>query len=341
MTGRARLLAAANLQPVDATPVWFMRQAGRILPEYRALRERHSFLEVARNPELAAEATLMPVDRFGVDGAVLFADIMLPLDAMGIPFRIDPGVGPVIESPIRTAADVAHMTKLDAEEATPYVLDALKLLRRELGDRAALLGFAGAPFTLACYLVDGRPSREYPRTKALMFGSPEIWHQLMANITDVTILYLKGQISAGADVVQLFDSWLGLLGPDVYREYVFPYTNRIFSELKELAPTIHFSTGTVQLLEMIGETGPDLVSVDWRLPIDEAWNRLPAGTGIQGNLDNSLLMAPWDAVQHGTEDIMRRAAGRSGHIFNLGHGLLPQTEPTQLGRIVELVHDWH
>lgn len=282
----------------------------------------------------------MPLDRFAVDGAVLFADIMLPLDAMGIPFRIDPGVGPVIESPIRTAADVDRMTKLDAGEATPYVLEALKLLRRELGDRAALLGFAGAPFTLACYLVDGRPSREYPRTKALMFGSPEIWHRLMENITDVTILYLKGQITAGADVVQLFDSWLGLLGPDVYREYVFPYTSRIFSELKGLAPTIHFSTGTVQLLELIGETGPDMVSVDWRLPIDDAWKRLPAGTGIQGNLDNSLLMAPWDAVQRGTEDIMRRVAGRPGHIFNLGHGLLPQTEPTQLGRIVDLVHDW-
>lgn len=340
MTGRARLLAAARIQPVDSTPVWFMRQAGRVLPEYRALREKHPFLEVARTPELAAEATLMPVDRFGVDGAVLFADIMLPLDAMGIPFRIDPGVGPVIDAPVRTADDVERMTMLDATEATPYVLDALRLLKMELGERAALLGFAGAPFTLACYLVDGRPSREYPRTKALMFGSPDVWHRLMSKVTDVTILYLKGQIEAGADAVQLFDSWLGLLGPDVYREYVFPYTQRIFEELRGLAPTIHFSTGTVQLLELIGETGPDLVSVDWRLPLDAAWDRLPAGTGIQGNLDNSLLMAGWDAVRAGTEDVMRRADGRSGHIFNLGHGLLPQTEPEQLGRIVDLVHAW-
>ena len=340
MTGRARLLSAAHSQAVDTTPVWFMRQAGRVLPEYRALREKHPFLEVARTPELAAEATMMPVDRFGVDGAVLFADIMLPLDGMGIPFRIDSGVGPVIESPIRTEADVERITVLDVEEATPYVLEALRILRRELGERAALLGFAGAPFTLACYLVDGRPSREYPNTKALMFGSPDVWHRLMSKITDVTIRYLKGQIAAGADAVQLFDSWLGLLGPDVYREYVFPYTKQIFTGLKGLAPTIHFSTGTVQLLELIGETGPDLVSVDWRLPLDEAWRRLPEGTGIQGNLDNSLLMAPWDAVKAGTEDVLRRADGKLGHIFNLGHGLLPQTDPDQLGKIVDLVHAW-
>jgi uroporphyrinogen decarboxylase len=338
MTGRGRLLAAAQGQAVDTTPVWFMRQAGRVLPEYRALREKHPFLEVARTPELATEATLMPVDRFGVDGAVLFADIMLPLDGMGIPFRIDAGIGPVIDAPIRSAADVDRITVLDPEEATPYVLDALRLLRRELGDRAALLGFAGAPFTLACYLVDGRPSREFPQTKALMFGAPDVWHRLMSKITDVTIRYLKGQVAAGADAVQLFDSWLGLLGPDVYRTYVFPYTQRIFTELKGLAPAIHFSTGTVQLLELIGETAPDLVSVDWRLPLDDAWSRLPAGMGIQGNLDNSLLMAPWDAVKTGTEDVLRRAGGRPGHIFNLGHGLLPQTDPDQLSRIVDLVH---
>jgi uroporphyrinogen decarboxylase len=338
MSGRARLLAAAKGSPVDVTPVWFMRQAGRVLPEYRALRERHPFLEVARTPELAAEATLMPVTRFGVDGAVLFADIMLPLDGMGIPFRIESGIGPVIDSPIRTAEDVDRISVLDPDEATPYVLDALRILRGELGESAALLGFAGAPFTLACYLVDGRPSREYPRTKALMFGASDVWHRLMTKVTEVTIRYLKGQIAAGADAVQLFDSWLGLLGPDVYREYVFPYTARIFSELRGLAPTIHFSTGTVQLLELIGETYPDLVSVDWRLPLDVAWNRLPSGMGIQGNLDNSLLMAPWEAVRAGTEDVLRCAGGRPGHIFNLGHGLLPQTDPDQLTRIVELVH---
>jgi uroporphyrinogen decarboxylase len=338
MTGRARLIAAANRSPVDVTPVWFMRQAGRVLPEYRALRERHPFLEVARTPELAAEATLMPVTRFGVDGAVLFADIMLPLDGMGVPFRIESGIGPVIDSPIRTAKDVDRITVLDPEEATPYVLDALRILRTELGESAALLGFAGAPFTLACYLVDGRPSRENPRTKALMFGDPDVWHHLMSKITEVTIRYLKGQIAAGADAVQLFDSWLGLLGPEVYKSYVFPYTQRIFTELRGLAPTIHFSTGTVQLLELIGETGPDLVSVDWRLPLDDAWSRLPQDIGIQGNLDNSLLMAPWKAVEAGTIDVLRRAGGRPGHIFNLGHGLLPQTDPDQLTRIVELVH---
>jgi uroporphyrinogen decarboxylase len=340
MTGRARLLAAANRQPTDVTPVWFMRQAGRVLPEYRALREKHPFLEVARTPELAAEATLMPVDRLSVDGAVLFADIMLPLDGMGIPFRIESGVGPVIDAPIRTLADVDRITVQDPEAGTPYVLDALRILRQELGERAALLGFAGAPWTLACYLIDGRPSREYPMTKALMFGQPDIWHQLMTKLTDVTIRYLRGQIAAGADAVQLFDSWLGLLGPEAYKTYVFPYTKRIFSELSGLAPTIHFSTGTVQLLELIGETGPDLVSIDWRLPLDVAWSRLPEGIGIQGNLDNSLLMAPWEAVADGTRDILQRAGGKPGHIFNLGHGLLPQTNPDQLHRIVDLVHNW-
>ena len=338
MTGRSRLLSAAAGQPVDVTPVWFMRQAGRVLPEYRALRERHPFLEVARTPELATEATLMPVDRFGVDGAVLFADIMLPLDGMGVPFRIEPGVGPVIEQPIRTAADVDRIRVVEPEEGTPYVLEALRLLRKELGERAALLGFAGAPWTLACYLVDGRPSREYPQTKALMYGQPDVWHKLMDKLTSTTIAYLRGQIAAGADAVQLFDSWLGLLGPDAYQSYVFPYTQRIFAEMRGLAPTIHFSTGTVQLLELIAETRPDLVSVDWRLPLDVAWNRLPPGMGIQGNLDNSLLMAPWSAVEAGTRDILQRAGGKPGHIFNLGHGLLPQTDPDQLRRIVEVVH---
>jgi uroporphyrinogen decarboxylase len=315
-----------------------MRQAGRVLPEYRALRERHPFMEVARTPDLAVEATLMPVDRFGVDGAVLFADIMLPLETMGVPFRIDPGVGPVIEQPIRSEEDVRRMLDRGADEGTPYVLEALRLLRSELGERAAVLGFAGAPFTLACYLIDGRPSREYPKTKAMMFGAPDVWHALMERLTTTTIDYLRRQIEAGADAVQLFDSWLGLLGPVEYRKYVFPYTARIFDALKGLAPTIHFSTGTVQLLELIGETGPDLVSVDWRLPLDVAWERLPDGMGIQGNLDNALLMAPWEAVAAGARDVLRRADGKPGHIFNLGHGLLPQTDPDQLSRIVDLVH---
>jgi uroporphyrinogen decarboxylase len=214
MSGRQRFLATANMTPADRTPVWFMRQAGRCLPEYRELRETYDFMTLARTPELAVRATMMPVDTFGVDGAVLFADIMLPLEGMGVPFEIRHGVGPVIESPIRTMGDVERIRVVGPEEGTPYVLEALRLLRHELGDRAAALGFAGAPFTLACYLIEGRPTREYPLTKALMYGQPEVWHALMAKLTSVTIRYLEGQASAGADVVQLFDSWLGLLGPD-------------------------------------------------------------------------------------------------------------------------------
>ncbi len=341
MTGRIRLLAAANLEPVDATPVWFMRQAGRCLPEYRALRERHAFMEVATTPELAAEATLMPIDRFGVDGAVLFADIMLPLAGMGIPFEIQPNVGPVVADPIRTAAQVARLRTVEPEEGTPYVLAALRLLKRELGERAALLGFAGAPFTLACYAVEGRSSREYPKTKALMYGQPAVWHALMETLTETTIAYLKGQVAAGADVVQLFDSWLGLLGPETYETHVLPYTRRLFAELSPLAPTIHFSTGTSHLLDQIGASGCWMVSVDWRQPLDEAWARLPPGVGIQGNLDPTLTLAPWPAVEEGARAVLRRAGGRSGHIFNLGHGILPETDPNILARLVDLVHGEH
>lgn len=340
MTGRARFLAAARREPVDVTPVWFMRQAGRSLPEYRALRARHDFLTVAKTPELAVEATLMPVERFGVDGAVLFADIMLPLDGMGVPFRIDPGVGPVIERPIQAAADVAALRVLPVEEATPYVLAALRLLRGELGERAALLGFAGAPFTLACYLVEGRPSREYPKTKALMLGAPDVWHDLMATLTEVTVRYLHGQIDAGADAVQLFDSWLGLLSAPMYDRYVLPYTTRIFAALAGRAPTIHFSTGTSQLLELISHAGPDVVSVDWRVPLDEAWRRIGDAKGIQGNLDPTVLLAPPDVIERETADVLQRAARRPGHIFNLGHGILPQTNPDAMARVVNQVHGW-
>ena len=338
MTGRSRLLAAAGGRATDTTPVWFMRQAGRCLPEYRALRERHPFMEMARTPELAVEATLMPVDRFAVDGAVLFADIMLPLDGMGVDFRIEPKVGPVIDAPIRNRADVERITVADPDDATGYVMDALRLLRRELGDRAAALGFSGAPFTLACYLVEGHGSREYPRAKALMYGDPETWHRLMEKLTDIITRYLRAQIAAGAEAVQLFDSWLGLLGPDAYAAFVQPYTRRIFAALHGLAPTIHFSTGTTHLLELIAATGPDLVSVDWRQPLDAAWERLAPGQGIQGNLDPTILLAGWPTIERAAGDVLRRAAGRPGHIFNLGHGILPETDPDRLARLAEFVH---
>jgi uroporphyrinogen decarboxylase len=338
MTGRQRFLAACRLQPVDVTPVWFMRQAGRSLPEYRALRQRHDFMTVATTPALAAEATLMPVDRLGVDAAVLFADIMLPLACLGVPFVIEPGVGPVIPNPIRSAADVDRMTDLPATEATRYVFEALRQVKAALGERAALLGFAGAPFTLACYLIEGRPSREFPRAKALMYGAPEIWHPLMERLTRATIDYLQQQLAAGADGVQLFDSWLGLLDPVTYQEKVLPYTRRIFAKIAPLAPTIHFSTGTVALLEQIAASGCSAVSVDWRLPLDVAWDRLGSGVAVQGNLDPALLLAPWPSVEAGVRDVLRRAEAQPGHIFNLGHGILPESDAGTLAAIVRVVH---
>lgn len=338
MTGRTRMIAALQRQPVDSTPIWFMRQAGRCLPEYRALRERHDFLTVATTPELAVEATIMPVDLLGVDGAVLFADIMLPLASLGVPFRIEPGIGPVIDHPIRTERDIDALAAIPAVESTPYVFDAIRLLKRELGQRAAVLGFAGAPFTLACYLIEGRGSREFPRAKALMYGQPELWHRLMHRITEVTINYLKGQADAGADAVQLFDSWLGLVGPNTYDTHVLPYTRQIFTALQGTVPTIHFSTGTTSVLEQIGASGCDAVSVDWRLPLDEAWSRVGHDRAIQGNLDPTLALAPWPAVENGVRDVLLRANGRAGHIFNLGHGIVPATDPGILKQIVDVVH---
>lgn len=340
MTGRQRFMAAATLQPTDTTPVWFMRQAGRCLPEYRELRRKHSFIELAHTPELAVQATLMPVDRFGVDGAVLFADIMLPLESLGVEFEIKPGIGPVIANPIRTMADVEKLRVVGPEEGTPYVLEALKMLRSELGDRAASLGFAGAPWTLACYLVDGKPTKEYPKTKAMMYGEPEIWAALMEKLTSVTELYLQGQIDAGADVVQLFDSWLGLVDEQSYREHVMPYTARILKSVKGKAPSIHFSTGTGHLLEAIRDAGPDMVSVDWRIRLEDAWKTIGYNKGIQGNLDPTRIFAPWEQVEAGARDILEQAAGRNGHIFNLGHGIHPETDADKLQKLSQFVHDF-
>lgn len=339
MTGRERFLAAARCQPVDCTPVWFMRQAGRCLPEYRAMRQKHSFMEMATTPDLAAEATLLPVDLLGVDAAVLFADIMLPLASLGVSFEIRPGVGPVIPSPIRTAEDVARLDRRSAEEGTPYVMEALRILRGRLGDRAALLGFAGAPFTLACYLIEGKPSREFPRAKAMMYGNPDLWHALMERLTDVTTDYLVAQANAGADAVQLFDSWLGLVDRETFREAVLPYTQQIFDCVSPLVPAIHFSTGTDTLLEDIGKSGCQVVSIDWRTSFQDARTRLPEDMAIQGNLDPALMLAPWPVIKRAAKALLNHAGGRPGHIFNLGHGILPETDPSNLAKLVSLVHE--
>jgi len=338
-SGVARLMDACYHRQPDTTPVWFMRQAGRCLADYRKLRERYDILTMARTPELCAQITLMPVEQLGVDGAVLYADIMLPLEGMGVSLEIQPDLGPVIHHPIRTMQDVERLQVLDAEEATPYVMDAIRLVRRELEGKQAVIGFSGAPFTLACYLIEGRPSRDYGTAKSLMYGAPEIWHALMEKLTEVTIRYLVAQTQAGVNVVQLFDSWIGSLSPSAYRRFVFPYTQRIFQAVKETGtPSIHFGTGTGALLETMAEAGGDLMCVDWRIDLDVAWQRIGYERGIQGNLDPTLLLAPWEAIEAGVKDVLNRAAGRPGHIFNLGHGVHQNTNPDMLKRVVDTVH---
>jgi uroporphyrinogen decarboxylase len=337
MTGAARFLAAARMESVDSTPVWFMRQAGRCLAAYRELRGTYDILTITRTPELCARVTLMPVEEFGVDAAVLYADIMLPLYGMGVPFSIDPGLGPVIHQPVRDAAAVRALRIVDAEEATPELFDAIRMIRRELDGRTAVLGFAGAPFTVASYLIEGRPTKDFARSKALMYGSPAVWHELMETLTEVTIRYLHAQVAAGVQAVQLFDSWIGALGAAEYDEYVLPYVRRIFEGVAATVPTIHFGTSTAHLLEQMAGAGCDAVSVDWRLRLDMAWSRI-GRRAIQGNLDPAICLAPWPVVERETRRVLAEAGGRAGHIFNLGHGVLAETPSDTLRRIVELVH---
>jgi uroporphyrinogen decarboxylase len=337
--GEARMLAACRGEPVDRTPVWFMRQAGRCLAGYRRLRERHDILEITRTPELCAQVTTMPVDTFGVDGAVLYADIMLPLFGMGVPFSIDPGVGPIVHRPVRDRAAVEALRVVEAEEATPELFETIRMLRRDLGGRAALIGFAGAPYTVASYLIEGRPSKEHARAKALLYGDEALWHRLMETLTEVTIRYLRAQVAAGVQVVQLFDSWMGDLGRREYEAAVLPWSRRIFEAVRATGvPTIHFGTGTVGLLEAMAAAGSDLVSVDWRVPLDEAWRRIGPGKGIQGNLDPAVLLAPYQVVEREADRVLQAAGGRDGHIFNLGHGVLPDSPSDHLTRLVTHVH---
>ena len=336
-TGEARFLAALRHEQPDRTPVWFMRQAGRALAEYRSLRERYPILALAKTPELCARVTLMPVQAFGVDAAVLFADIMLPLEPMGVSLEIQPEIGPIIHEPIRRRAQVDALRLIEPEHETPFVLEAIRLVRQEVEGRQAVIGFSGSPFTLACYLVEGRPSRDYAIAKAFMFREPEAWHALMDKLSTVVVRYLNAQIEAGVHVVQLFDSWVGALSPADYQEYVKPHVARIFAEVRG-APTIHFGTGTAALLEAMTAAGGDVIGVDHRQALDTAWARIGFERGIQGNLDATRLVAGWEATADGARDVIRRAGNRSGHIFNLGHGVLPDTNPDLLRRLVDLVH---
>lgn len=338
----APLLAAASGRVPSHRPVWFMRQAGRSLPEYRSIRAGIGMLESCFDAELVTEITLQPVRRHGVDAAILFSDIVVPLKAAGIDLDIVAGTGPVVADPIRSAADVAALPKLSADQVEP-IGDAVSLLTKELGG-TALIGFAGAPFTLASYLVEGGPSRNHEKTKALMRSDPATWHALLDALADTTITFLQTQLAAGIDALQLFDSWAGALSLADYREFVLPHSTKVFDAVSSAGvPKIHFGVGTGELLGAMGEAGADVVGVDWRIPLDTAVGRVGQGKALQGNLDPAVLFAGWDAVESEVRRIVAEAdralaAGATGHVFNLGHGVLPDTDPDVLTRVVELVH---
>jgi uroporphyrinogen decarboxylase len=324
----------------DCTPIWIMRQAGRYLEEYRRLRQKHGMLELARTPDLATQVTLMPIEKFELDAAIVFADILLPAWGLGIPFRIDEGVGPIIEEPVRTEAQVRAIRSFDPRRDVPYVLEAIAQVRRELSGKVPLLGFSGAPFTLASYLIEGRSSKHFRWTKAMMLTRGDLWEILMRRLTDTVVAYLKAQVEAGAQALQLFDSWVGYLSPDDYARHVLPHSRRVFRELSGLGvPLIHFGTDTATLLEGMAEAGGDVIGIDWRIPLDEAWKRIGAGRGIQGNLDPAVLFADFEVIRRDSQAILDRAAGRPGHIFNLGHGILPETPVDNVRRLVDFVHE--
>ena len=335
-----RFLRACRREPVDRTPVWFMRQAGRYMPEYRAIRQRHSLLDICRRPELAAEVTLQPVDRLDVDAAILFSDLLLPLEPLGIPFDFVKGEGPVIHEPVRSADDVARLRKFEPRESLGHVLATIRLLRAELADRVPLIGFGGAPFTLASYAVEGGPSNRYARTKALMYGEPEAWHRLCETLSAAVAGYLEAQVEAGAQAIQVFDSWVGALSPGDYREFVLPHTRRVLSAVAATGvPVLHFGTGTATLLEAMTEAGGDVIGVDWRVPLDEAWERIGPERAVQGNLDPTLLLGRIDRLLAGADEVLQRAGGRPGHIFNLGHGILPETPVAHVRTLARFVHE--
>ncbi|HSP07362.1 MAG TPA: uroporphyrinogen decarboxylase [Acidobacteriota bacterium] len=330
-------LKACRREAVDRTPVWLMRQAGRYMPEYRALRERHTLLQLCETPELAAEVTLQPIRKFHFDAAIIFADILLPIRPMGLNLEFAKGEGPVIDNAISTPADVEALRVFDVREDLGFVLDAIRMVTAELGDTTPLIGFAGAPFTLASYMIEGGHSRHFLKTKRFLYQTPGAWHALMEKITAVTSAYLRRQAESGASAVQLFDSWVGVLGPSEYKEFVLPYSQRILKGLP--VPTIHFSTGTAAYLDLVAEAGGDVVSVDWRIRLDHAWRQLP-GRAIQGNLDPAMLLSSWDRLSVEIRKVMQQAGGNPGHIFNLGHGVFPETPVDNVERLVDAVHSF-
>ena len=314
-----------------------MRQAGRSLPQYREIRKRYDLFQVCRNPELCAEVTLQPVEAHDVDAAVMFADIMLPVIGMGVDVQLVENVGPVVDAPVRTAADVERLHVPEPEEAVPFVLESVRLVRAALPQEKGLVGFCGGPFTVAGYLVEGRPSREFTQVKTMMYREPATWHALMEKLTETFSSYVRAKVGAGADVIQLFDSWVGALTRDDYTEFVAPYSQRILASVD--VSTIHFGTGTTHLLDLMAAAGGDVVGLDWRIPLDEGWRVVGDDRGVQGNLDPAVLLGPWERVEAAAGDVLERAGGRPGHVFNLGHGVLPASSPADLKRLVELVHE--
>jgi uroporphyrinogen decarboxylase len=330
-------LPACLGESVPYTPVWFMRQAGRSLPEYLAVREGSSMLEACTRPELVVEITLQPVRRYGVDAAILFSDIVLPLRALGFSVNIVPGVGPVVDEPVRSRADVDRLRDLEPADVT-YVSESVKILTRELGD-VPLIGFAGAPFTLASYLIEGGPSRDHARAKVLMRESPQVWHALMARLARISAAYLRVQADAGAQALQLFDSWAGALDPADYQEFALPHSRAALHQLDDLGvPRIHFGVNTGELLSLMASAGADVMGVDWRVPLDIAVERIGGHLPVQGNLDPTAVLAPIEVLEAKADDVLRRGKAAPGHVFNLGHGVLPGSDPGKLAHLVDYVH---
>jgi uroporphyrinogen decarboxylase len=335
-----RFLRACRREPVDATPVWFMRQAGRYMSEYRALRQRYSLLQICAEPELATAVTLQPVDVIEVDAAILFSDLLLPFTPMGLDFDFVKGEGPAIDRPVRHASDVDRVRPFQPRQALAHVLATIRMLRQELAGKVPLIGFGGAPFTMSAYAIEGGPSTSYATTKAFMYAQPAAWHRLCDRFATTMADYLRAQVEAGVQAVQVFDSWAGQLSRADYREFALPHTQKIFAALADAGvPTLHFGVGTGALLSDMREAGGDVIGVDWRQPLDEAWATIGTDRGVQGNLDPTLLLAPAERLTAAADDVLRRAGGRPGHIFNLGHGILPQTKLEQVQALARHVHE--
>lgn len=331
---------ACKSLPAERTPVWFMRQAGRYMPEYRAVRKQHSLLEICKKPDLAAQVTIEAAEILGVDAAIIFADLLLPLEVMGLPFHFSAGEGPVIEKPLRSKEDIAHL-RTDRAGELGYVADAVSLVAKHFADRVPVIGFCGAPFTLASYMIEGGGSRNYVHTKKMMYNHPADWDTLMQKLVAVTSEYSAEQVRAGADAIQIFDSWVGCLSVEDYRRYVLPHATAMVKKLKKSGvPIIYFGTDSATLLSAMKETGADVIGLDWRIPLDEGWERVDYEAAVQGNLDPVLLFAEWKELKSRAEEILRRADGRPGHIFNLGHGILPETPVENVKNLARFVQEY-